>query len=86
MPILDDKTQLLLDAYALGALSTDKALAETVAGRTILTPDQNEAARLLGREVEDCEDDVISPSRQVVGPDRLGGTQTGSELGEESGR
>lgn len=84
--MLADKSQLLLDAYVLCALSTDKALAESVAGKTILTTDQNEAARLQGREVEDLEDDVVSPSRQVVGPDRLGGTQTGSELGEESGR
>ena len=58
LPLLDDKTQLVLDAYALGALSTDEELATAVAGRVLMTPNQNEASRLLGRDVDDLEADV----------------------------
>jgi ADP-dependent NAD(P)H-hydrate dehydratase len=41
---------LLLDAYALGALSRQPQLAEAIAGPAVLTPNMAEAAILLGRE------------------------------------
>jgi ADP-dependent NAD(P)H-hydrate dehydratase len=43
-------TQVVLDAFALGALSRRPALAGIVAGKLLLTPNLTEAAFLLGQE------------------------------------
>ncbi len=47
-------TSLVLDAFALGALS-GLALPAGLAGRTVLTPNDGEAERLLGRPLGDDE-------------------------------
>jgi len=58
VPLLGPDTQVLLDAYALGTLPGVPELAEAIRGRVVLTPNKNEAGRLLGRDLEDLEDDV----------------------------
>jgi ADP-dependent NAD(P)H-hydrate dehydratase len=49
---------IILDAYALGALSKLAGEVEPWAGRLILTPNLKEAGILLGRDVEDLHRDV----------------------------
>ena len=46
-------THVVLDAYALGALSKDPGLVDAVAERCVLTPNLTEAKHLLGRELGD---------------------------------
>lgn len=62
--MLEDETQVVLDAYALGALSAEPELAETLADKLVLTPNTSEASRLLGRELDDLEDDVAEIARR----------------------
>lgn len=56
--LIGDRTAVLLDAFALGALAQHPELAEPLAGRLVLTPNHGEVALLLDREVEDLSDDV----------------------------
>ena len=58
VPLLGERTRVLLDAYALGTLPHAAELSRAVEGRVILTPNKNEAARLLQRDLTDFEDDV----------------------------
>ena len=58
VPLLGADTHVLLDAYALGTLPGVPELTEAVRGRVVLTPNTNEAGRLLGRDVENLQDDV----------------------------
>lgn len=55
-------TVLVLDAFALGALAGHPRLAGT--GPRILTPNTEEAARLLGRETGDLDADVRELARR----------------------
>lgn len=77
VPHLTEDAWLVLDAYALGALP---GLAENLDhDRLILTPNRSEAARLLGRELDDLDRDVreiasryqavVSCSRIVADPE-----------------
>jgi len=63
IPQLGEETWLVLDAYALGVLPGLTDEAERVRGRLILTPNQEEASRLLDREVDLSEDDVVEIAR-----------------------
>jgi len=56
--LIGDRTNVLLDAFGLGALAEHPDLAEPLAGRLIMTPNHGEVARLLGREPEELADDV----------------------------
>ena len=62
IPHLDDEAWLVLDAYALGVLpGLDDDVLAPVRGRLVLTPNKQEAARLLGRDLgkdEQGESDV----------------------------
>lgn len=58
VPLLGEHTQVVLDAYALGALPDVPELWPGFAGRVILTPNDSEAERLLGREPKELEDDL----------------------------
>ena len=58
VPLLGDSTVLALDAYALGVLPRVPATVEALAGRLILTPNKEEAARLLDRELDDLAADL----------------------------
>jgi hydroxyethylthiazole kinase-like uncharacterized protein yjeF len=55
-------TVLVLDAYALGALAGKPKLAGR--GPRILTPNTEEASRLLGRDVDDLEADTVELARR----------------------
>jgi ADP-dependent NAD(P)H-hydrate dehydratase len=64
VPQLGDQVWLILDAYALGVLPDVAEVVEPVAGRLILTPNEEEASRLLGRDVTIDEDVVIEIARR----------------------
>lgn len=49
-PLLADSAAVVLDAYALGVLPGLPEVYERWAGRLVLTPNQTEAARLLGED------------------------------------
>lgn len=49
----------ILDAYALGALSRSPSLADGFTGPLILTPNTDEAALLLGRDLDDLASDCL---------------------------
>ncbi|GLY94248.1 NAD(P)H-hydrate dehydratase [Actinoplanes sp. NBRC 103695] len=64
LDVADKDAAVVLDAYALGALSND---ADVLAGRSprvVLTPNATEAAHLLGR---DPGDDLAGAARAVAG-------------------
>lgn len=50
---VDDETALVADAYALGALAERESLLRGRSTRAVLTPNQGEAATLLGRDLQD---------------------------------
>jgi ADP-dependent NAD(P)H-hydrate dehydratase len=49
---LEPGVPVVLDAYALGMLPGHAEAASTFAGRVVLTPNQDEAARLLGKGID----------------------------------
>jgi ADP-dependent NAD(P)H-hydrate dehydratase len=53
LPLVAEDACVVLDAYALGALSRKPELLEPLAGRAVLPPNRTEAEYLLGREVTD---------------------------------
>ena len=57
VPLLGEKTQVVLDAYALGVLPGQPEVAEALGGRLVLTPNRTEILHLLGEEDTD-EDDL----------------------------
>ena len=61
----DQQTAVVLDAYALGALSKDPGLLRQ--RRAVLTPNLTEAAHLLGREPGD---DLAGAARELAGKHR----------------
>jgi hydroxyethylthiazole kinase-like uncharacterized protein yjeF len=56
LPQIPADARVVLDAYALGALSRRPELAGQVAGRLVLTPNTTEAAFLLGQGKDDISD------------------------------
>ncbi|MEU5262064.1 NAD(P)H-hydrate dehydratase [Amycolatopsis sp. NPDC021455] len=56
VPAVAPDARVVLDAFALGALSRDPALAEPLAGRLVLTPNRVEAAYLDGCAEKDVDD------------------------------
>lgn len=56
--LLSPTAFVVLDAFALGVLAADPALATDFAGRLVLTPNLDEAARLLGRDIDDADADL----------------------------
>jgi hydroxyethylthiazole kinase-like uncharacterized protein yjeF len=55
---------VVLDAYALGALVRIEDQLDPWRGRLILTPNRKEAAFLLGRDVDDLEEDLAEISHR----------------------
>ncbi|GHF79300.1 NAD(P)H-hydrate dehydratase [Amycolatopsis bartoniae] len=53
LPLVAEDARLVLDAYALGALSREPELVKPWAGRVVMSPNHTEAEYLLGGEVED---------------------------------
>jgi ADP-dependent NAD(P)H-hydrate dehydratase len=60
---VDDATSLVLDAFALGVLPALEE-ADRIAGRCVLTPNPNEAARLL--EVDEVADDEAQVAAEIA--------------------
>ncbi|MEV6880264.1 NAD(P)H-hydrate dehydratase [Amycolatopsis sp. NPDC051128] len=56
IPAIAPDARVVLDAFALGALSRAPDLAEPLAGRLLLTPNRTEAAFLDGCEEKDVDD------------------------------
>jgi ADP-dependent NAD(P)H-hydrate dehydratase len=56
IPVIAPDARVVLDAFALGALSRAPDLAEPLAGRLLLTPNRTEAAFLDGCEEKDVDD------------------------------
>lgn len=79
IPEIGDDSTVVLDAYALGALSRAPALAKPLAGRLVLTPNRTEAAFLAGegglddliaaRLIADRYQGVVSLMGVVASPD-----------------
>jgi ADP-dependent NAD(P)H-hydrate dehydratase len=81
LPAVPERTTVLLDAFALGALGTAPRLGEPLRGRLILTPNATEAGFLLGEEV----DDLLPAMLEVA--DRFGAVVSGGGMVvEPSGR
>jgi ADP-dependent NAD(P)H-hydrate dehydratase len=63
-PLVDEESTVVLDAYALGVLVDLDDVRSAFAGRWVLTPNSNEAARLLGAEPDDMADGVGEIARR----------------------
>ena len=59
LPAVPERTLVLLDAYALGALGHAPELGEPLKGRLILTPNATEASFLLGEDVDDLTEGMV---------------------------
>lgn len=57
LPRVSEKTTVVLDAYALGVLPKLSSLAAELSGRLVLTPNKQEALRLLEKSDSDDPDD-----------------------------
>jgi hydroxyethylthiazole kinase-like uncharacterized protein yjeF len=57
-PLIGKDTRVVLDAYALMAIAGTPEAVEPWADRLVLTPNKSEAAGLLGRDIDNFEDDV----------------------------
>lgn len=81
IPEVPERTRVLLDAFALGALGTAPELGEPLRGRLILTPNATEAGFLLGEEVDDLHGAMLAVA------DRFGAVVSGGGMVvEPSGR
>ena len=63
LDVADKDAAIVLDAYALGALSNDDSLIAGRSQRVVLTPNVTEAGHLLGRE---CGEDLAADARAVA--------------------
>ncbi len=65
LPVVGDDTAVVLDAYALGALSRAPELAKPLDGRLLLTPNRTEAAYLAGCPEDEIDD--VRVAREIAG-------------------
>lgn len=89
IPLVGGETRVVLDAYALSGLADAVDELEPLAGRLVLTPNKSEAARILGRDLDDFDDDVRSLAsryRAVVSCFGLVAAQDGRAWRIESGQ
>jgi ADP-dependent NAD(P)H-hydrate dehydratase len=63
-PLVDKESTVVLDAYALGVLVDLDEVRSAFAERWVLTPNSEEAARLLGEEPDDVADGVSEIARR----------------------
>jgi len=63
-PLLAGVPAVHLDAFPLGVLPGQRRVARALAGRLLMTPNTEEAARLLGAEVDDVEAAAIALARR----------------------
>jgi hydroxyethylthiazole kinase-like uncharacterized protein yjeF len=64
IPLIGSDSTVILDAFALGVLPKVPEFVEAFGGRLVLTPNKEEAARLLERDVEDLVEDIAEISRR----------------------
>ena len=65
LEVVGNDARIVLDAYALGALSSSPELLDGCADRSVLTPNLEEAARLLDRELgDDLDAEAIAVAQQ----------------------
>ncbi|WP_411721008.1 NAD(P)H-hydrate dehydratase [Mycetocola sp.] len=64
IPLVGSDAVMILDAFALGVLPKVPAFVEAFGGRLVLTPNKEEAARLLEHEVENLVEDIAGISRR----------------------
>lgn len=67
LPMLGDRTLLVVDAFALGSLPQLGTELEPLAGRLVLTPNDSEAELLLGRPLDDVTEDSASLAQRFHG-------------------
>ncbi|MET1052228.1 MAG: NAD(P)H-hydrate dehydratase [Mycetocola sp.] len=64
IPLVGDDAVVILDAFALGVAPQVPGLVDALGGRLVLTPNKDEAARLLEREVDDLPEDISEIARK----------------------
>ncbi|MET4637339.1 NAD(P)H-hydrate dehydratase [Mycetocola sp. 2940] len=64
VPLIGPDAIVVLDAFALGVLPKVPQFAEAFSGRLVLTPNKEEAARLLERDLGDLVDDIGEIARR----------------------
>jgi ADP-dependent NAD(P)H-hydrate dehydratase len=65
LSVIGDRTRVVLDAYALGALPAHTELCASLGGRLVLTPNTSEAGVLLDAEPPSA-DDVEAAARTIA--------------------
>ncbi|MBG6238561.1 hydroxyethylthiazole kinase-like uncharacterized protein yjeF [Mycetocola sp. CAN_C7] len=58
LDLIGQESVVVLDAFALGVAPQVTGLVEAFGGRLVLTPNKEEAALLLGRDIGDLADDI----------------------------
>jgi hydroxyethylthiazole kinase-like uncharacterized protein yjeF len=66
LPRVSPGARVVLDAFALGALSRSPALTAPLADRVVLTPNVTEAAFLLDRTAADIDDDHTGAAAEIA--------------------
>lgn len=64
VPLIGSDATVVLDAFALGVLPKVPQFAEAFSGRLVLTPNKEEAARLLERDLGELVDDIAEIARR----------------------
>ena len=64
VPLVGSESIVVLDAFALGVLPKVPEIVEVLRGRLVLTPNKEEAARLLERDLGDLVDDIAEVARR----------------------
>jgi ADP-dependent NAD(P)H-hydrate dehydratase len=64
LPHIDDDTALVLDAYTLGVLPDFRKALKERSARVVLTPNPEELGRLLGRDCEPEQADVVEAAHE----------------------
>lgn len=72
LSLVGEDTRVVLDAYALSAIAGSADLVAPWAGRLVLTPNKDEAANLLGRDLDDLGDDAHLGDSVALIADRYG--------------
>ncbi|MET0932909.1 MAG: NAD(P)H-hydrate dehydratase [Mycetocola sp.] len=64
VPLIRSDATVVLDAFALGVLPKVPRFADAFGGRLVLTPNKEEAARLLERDLDDLVADIAEIARR----------------------
>jgi ADP-dependent NAD(P)H-hydrate dehydratase len=64
VPLIGSDCIVVLDAFALGVLPRVPGFVDAAGGRLVLTPNKEEAARLLERDLADLPEDIAEVARR----------------------